>query len=180
MLAGRFDVALCRAEGLGQPFPAELTRRLVRYEPLGLLMLNENPLAAMPQVPCDKLRGVEVDASVGNEEAPEWVDLAVQLVEAFGGRPSPSHPHVVGAKETARHLKSHGLPDPHDERWSCRAGAVVRPLVDPVPLYPWAMVNRTTQHTARWRRYGRSLENSATRKSGSNLHRMLGCQTLTR
>ena len=26
------------------------------------------------------------------------------------------------------------------------AGAVVRPLVDPVPLYPWAMVHRRDLH----------------------------------
>jgi DNA-binding transcriptional LysR family regulator len=142
LLAGRLDVAFGRTEGLGRPFPPELTRRLVRYEPLALLILDDDPLAARPDVPCDRLRGVEIDASAGNEDAPEWVDLAVGLLEAFGGRPSAPHPHVVGTNETARHLRSHGLPILTMSECPPVPGAVVRPLVEPVPCYVWAMVHR--------------------------------------
>ena len=90
-----------------------------------------------------RLRGMEIDASTGNEDAPEWVDLAVALLEAFGGRPSAPHPHVVGTDETARHLRSHGLPILTMSECPAVPGAVVRPLVEPVPCYPWAMVHRT-------------------------------------
>jgi Bacterial regulatory helix-turn-helix protein, lysR family len=39
LLAGRLDVAFGRSEGLGRPFPAgQLARRLVRLEPLALLL----------------------------------------------------------------------------------------------------------------------------------------------
>lgn len=142
LLAGRLDVAFGRTEGLGRPFPAELKRRLVRYEPLALLIPDGHPLAILPEVPCDRLRGVEVDASAGNEDAPEWVDLAVSLLEAFGGRPSAPHPHVIGTSETARHLQSHGLPVLTMSERPAVPGAVIRPLVEPVPRYPWSMVHR--------------------------------------
>jgi DNA-binding transcriptional LysR family regulator len=142
LLAGRLDVAFGRTEGLGLSFPAELTRRLVRYEPLALLIPAGHPLAALVDVPLERLRGVEIDASAGNEDAPEWVDLAVSLLEAFGARPSAPHPHVIGTSETARHLQSHGLPILTMSECPVVPGAVIRPLVKPVPAYPWAIVHR--------------------------------------
>lgn len=142
LLAGRIHVAFGRTEGLGPSFPAELTRRLVRYEPLALLIPADHPLAARVEVPLERLSGMEIDASVGNEDAPEWVDLAVSLLEAFGARPSAPHPHVIGTSETARHLQSHGLPILTMSECPPVPGAVIRPLVEPVPVYPWAMVYR--------------------------------------
>ena len=147
LLAGRLEVAFGRTEGLGLPFPSELTRRLVRYEPLGLLVLADDPLAALDQVPLARLRGMAIDASSGNEDAPEWVDLGSSLLEAFGARPSAPHPHVIGTGETARHLRSHGLPILTMSECPAVPGAVVRPLVEPVPVYPWAIVHRAdTRH----------------------------------
>ena len=142
LLAGRLDVAFGRTEGIGRPFPAEFTRRPVRYEPLALLILAGHPLASLGRVPLERLRGMEIDASSGNEDAPEWVDLAVNLLQAFGARPSAPHPHVVGTGETARHLRSHGLPILTMSECPDVPGAVIRPLVEPVPLYPWALVHR--------------------------------------
>lgn len=140
--AGRIEVAFGRTEGLPRPIPTELTRRLVRYEPLALLLPTAHPLAALEEVPCGRLRGVEVDASSGNEDAVEWVDLAGRLLEEFGGRPSPPHAHVVGPNETARHLQALGLPILTMSECPPVAGGLIRPLVDPVPMYPWAMVHR--------------------------------------
>ena len=142
LLAGQLDVAFGRTEGLGMSFPSVLTRRLVRYEPLALLIAVDHPLASLDEVPLERLHGMELDASSGNEDAPEWVDLATSLLEAFGARPSAPHPHVVGTNETARHLRSHGLPILTMSERPPVPGAVVRPLVEPVPLYPWAIVHR--------------------------------------
>lgn len=142
LLAGRIDVAFGRTEGLGRALPAELTRHLVGYEPLALLLPAGDPLAALAAVPLERLRGMEIDASVGNEGAPEWVDLGISLLEAFGARASAPHPHVVGTSETARHLESHGLPILTMSERPPVPGAVLRPLVDPVPVYPWAIVTR--------------------------------------
>ena len=142
MLAGRLDVAFGRAAGLPRPFPTELVKRLVRYEPIGVLVMEDDPLAGLDAVPMARLRGTELDASNGNEDAPEWVDLALALLEQHGARPSPPHPHVIGPGATARHLQQHGLPILTMTECLPIAGAVVRPLVEPVPLYPWAMVHR--------------------------------------
>jgi hypothetical protein len=142
LLAGRLDVAFGRTEGLGRPFPTELTRRLIRYEPLALLLPDAHPLAELAEVPLEALRGMEIDVSAGNDDAPEWVDLGMSLVGTFGARPSPPHAHVIGTNETARHLQSHGLPILTMIDRPAVEGAVIRPLVEPVPLYPWAMAHR--------------------------------------
>jgi DNA-binding transcriptional LysR family regulator len=142
LLAGRLDVAFGRTDGLGRPFPAELTRRLIRYEPLALLIPEGHPLAGLTEVPCGRLHGLDVDASAGNDVAPEWVDLAIALLDAFGGRPSSPHLHVIGTNETARHLRSQGIPILTMSECPAVPGGVIRPLVEPVPVYPWAMVHR--------------------------------------
>ncbi len=143
LLAGRLDVAFGRSEGLGQAFPArQFVRRPIRLEPMALLLPEEHPLATLDAVPLAALRRTQVDASVGNEHAPEWVDLGVQLLAAFGAEPSPPHLHAVGLEETVEHLRSHGRPILTLVERPIAPGVVVRPLTEPVPLYPWTMVYR--------------------------------------
>ena len=141
LLAGRLDVAFGRSEGLGQPFPTQLARRLIRLEPLALLLPVEHPLADLDTIPLAALAGTQVDTSAGNEQAPEWVDLGARLLAAFAAEPSPPHPHADGLEETVRHLRTEGRPILTLSERSLASGVVVRPLTDPVPLYPWAMVH---------------------------------------
>jgi DNA-binding transcriptional LysR family regulator len=141
LLAGRLDVAFGRSEGLGRPLPDLLTRRPIRLEPLALLLPDEHPLAALDAVPMEALRGTRVDASVGNEHAPEWVDLGTRLLAAFGAEPSPAHLHAEGLEETVRHLRAEGLPILTLLERPLAPGVLVRPLAEPVPLYPWTMVH---------------------------------------
>jgi DNA-binding transcriptional LysR family regulator len=142
LLAGRIDVAFGRSEGLGQPFPTtQLVRRLVRLEPLALLLPVEHPLAVLDTIPLAALAGTQVDTSAGNEQAPEWVDLGARLLAAFGAEASPPHPHAAGLEETVRHLRAEGLPILTLAERSLAPGVVVRPLTDPVPLYPWTMAH---------------------------------------
>jgi DNA-binding transcriptional LysR family regulator len=142
LLAGRLDVAFGRSEGLGRPFPTgQLVRRLIRLEPLALLLPSEHPLAALDGVPMRALRGTRVDASVGNEQAPEWVDLGMRLLAAFGAEASPAHLHAEGLEETVRHLHAEGLPILTLLERPLAPGVVVRPLTEPVALYPWTMVH---------------------------------------
>jgi DNA-binding transcriptional LysR family regulator len=150
LLAGRLDVAFGRSEGLGQPLPTtRLVRRLVRWEPLALLLPAEHPLAALDAVPMAALAGTRIDTSAGNEEAPEWADLGARLAAAFGAEPSPPHAHAAGLEETVRHLRAEGLPILTLSERSLAPGVVVRPLTDPVPLYPWTMVHhRELRHPA--------------------------------
>jgi len=143
LLAGRLDVAFGRSEGLGRRFPTQqLARRLVRLEPLALLLPEEHPLAGLGAVPLAALRGTQVDVSAGNEHAPEWVDLGVRLLAAFGAEPSPPHLHAAGLEETVQHLRDHGRPILTLVERSLGPGVAVRPLTEPVALYPWTMVYR--------------------------------------
>ena len=147
LLTGRLDVAFGRSQGLGQRFPSQLTRRLVRLEPLALLLPQEHPFASMDAVPLAAVAGTQIDVSAGNEHAPEWVDLGVQLLAAFGAQPSPVHLHAEGLEETVRHLHAEGLPILTLLERPLAPGVVVRPLTDPVPLYPWTMVfHRELRH----------------------------------
>jgi len=141
--AGQLDVAFGRTDGLGRAFPAAaFARTLVRLEPLALLLAEDHPLAGLDAVPMAALRGTQVDISAGNDRAPEWVDLGARLLAAFGVEPSPPHAHADGLDETLWHLRSHGRPILTLVERPVVAGIVVRPLVDPVPVYPWSMVHR--------------------------------------
>ena len=143
LLAGRLDVAFGRSEGLGRPFPTQqLARRLVRLEPLALLLPEEHPLAGLEAVPLAALHGTQVDVSAGNEHAPEWVDLGVRLLAALGAEPSPPHLHAAGLEETVQHLRDHGRPILTLVERSLAPGVAVRPLTEPVALYQWTMVYR--------------------------------------
>src|SRR5262249_27848046 len=52
------------------------------------------------------------------------------------------HLHAVGLEETVEHLRSHGRPILTLAERPIAPSVVVRPLAEPVPLYPWTMVYR--------------------------------------
>ena len=122
--------------------------RLVRLEPIGLLVPADHPLADRGQIPVAAITGLTIDTSAGNVAAPEWVELATQLVEEHGGIPSPPHhpgmAAVAGAgpEETAHHLRTTGWPILTMLDRPPLPGAVVLPFTDPVPVYPWMIVHR--------------------------------------
>lgn len=149
LLAHRLDVAFGRSTGSwGQPSRAT--------SPDGWCVSSRSPSccpkithwASEPTVPLAAIAGLTIDTSAGNPEAPEWVELGEELVTAFGGTAAPEHHPgmaavaAAGPDSTGHHLRTTG--------WSILTkvdgpevtGAVVRPLVDPVPLCLWTMVNR--------------------------------------
>jgi DNA-binding transcriptional LysR family regulator len=144
LLAHRVDVAFGRT---GDLLPDDLTSRLVRLEPIGLLVPEEHPLADRGQIPVAAIAGLTIDTSAGNVAAPEWVELATQLVEEHGGIASPPHhpgmAAVAGAgpEETAHHLRATGWPILTMLDRPPLPGAVVLPFTDPVPVYPWMIVH---------------------------------------
>lgn len=148
LLAGRLDVCFGRVTGGELPVPADLVRRVVRYEPLALLLLDDHPLAGLAAVPLAALEGMTIDTSAGNPEAPEWVDLGARLLAEHGSTPAPEHHPgmaavaAAGAEETAHHLRSTGWPILTKVDVPAVPGAVLLPLVQPVPFYPWTMVHR--------------------------------------
>jgi DNA-binding transcriptional LysR family regulator len=148
LLADRVDVAFGRSTGGSEPFPRHLTRHLVRLEPLALLVPDDDPLAELSAIPLAAFAGLTVDTSAGNTAAPEWVEMGAELVAEFGGSTAPEHhPGMAavaasGPDETAHHVRATGWPILTKLEGPDSRGTVVRPLTDPVPLYPWTMVYR--------------------------------------
>jgi DNA-binding transcriptional LysR family regulator len=145
----RVDVAYGRVGTTLQPDAASLARRLVRWEPLGLMVPEDDETLAEPApLPLDAVAGRTIDTSAGNTAAPEWVELATQLVEQHGGIPSPPHHPgmaavaAAGPDDVVRHVRETGWPILVKLDEPRPAGAVVRPLADPVPVYPWWAVHR--------------------------------------
>jgi hypothetical protein len=152
LLAHRIDVAFGRSTGSGQPFPETLTRRLVRFEPLGLLLLDDHPLASQPSIPLAAIAGLTIDTSGGNDAAPEWVELGAELVAEHGGIVAPDHHPgmdsvaAAPAEEALNHMRTTGWPILTLLGTPAVPSAVVRRLVDPVPIYPWTVVHRHDLH----------------------------------
>lgn len=142
------DVAFGRSEGGSRPFEDRgLVRRLVRLEPLGLLVLDDHPLAHEVSIPSEKLAGTEIDISAGSEAVPEWIDLGERSLESIDARSSPPHEPAIGVEETARHLRSRGRPILAMTSSPPVDGAVLVPIREPVPLYPWAVMHhRDLEH----------------------------------
>jgi DNA-binding transcriptional LysR family regulator len=148
LLGQRIDVAFGRSSGRGPPAGGRLTRRLVRFEPLGLLLLDDHPLASRPSIPLRGIAGTVIDTSGGNTAAPEWVELGAELLAEHGATAAPDHhpgmDSVAAApiEETANHMRATGWPILTLIDGPAVPGTVIRGLVDPVPFYPWSMVHR--------------------------------------
>lgn len=150
LLAQQVDVVFGRVTGLRATLPGDLTRRPVRLEPLGLMVLDDDPLARHDTISMSALRGRTIDTSGGNPEAPEWVELGAELVGEHGGTVAPDHHPGMAAvaaappEETTHHLRATGWPVLTKTAAAPIPGTVVRPLTDPTPLYPWTMIHRAT------------------------------------
>lgn len=109
LLAGRTGVTFGR-----MPNPPEgLAQQPARFEPVSVLLPERHPLTELEEVPLESLRGTGPCARAGDHVTPGWEHAALQLLERSGIDPLAAHPHVPGA--------------------------VLRPIVDPIPLFPWAM-----------------------------------------
>lgn len=140
--AGRLDASFGRFAGLPAGLRAGLEQQAVRYEPMAVLLPEGHPLAELAAVPLDRLAGERVYAGAGNERTPEWTDLARRLFEGRGIEVAPPAPLAVGAEEFARVMAKYRNPVLAVVGFPGLPGAVLRPLVDPVPLSPVSLVWR--------------------------------------
>jgi len=147
LAAGEIDVAFGRVGGLGR-LPPGLEHRLIRLEPLGLLLPATHPLARGSTVALELIRGAELDAGVRNPKAPEWHDLATQFLAFTSARPTAPHVPAEGAEEQADHLVRQGLPILTGVDHVAVKGGVMRVLARPAALYPWSIAYRTDGHAA--------------------------------
>lgn len=138
---GLIAAALGRADWIGRPPTPWLERSLIRYEPLAVLLPKAHPLAHHEAISVATLRDQEIDVNLTNPDAPEWSDLARQFLELAGARATPPHLPAIGENQ-ADHLVRQGLPILTGLDHAEVPGGVVRPLVDPVPIYPWSLLWR--------------------------------------
>lgn len=148
MLSGRVDVAFGRPGSVRTDVKQTFSRRPVRLEPLGLLVPDDHPYASEPAIETAAIKGSTIDTSAGNVDAAEWVELATELVEHFGGTPSPDHHPgmsaiaAAAADDVARHVRETGWPLLTMLDLPVIPGTTVVPLVHPSPIYPWIMTHR--------------------------------------
>ncbi|MGW1544180.1 LysR family transcriptional regulator [Streptomyces sp. NPDC002309] len=142
LLAGRIDVSFGRFAGLDAVLRRQLEHRIVRYEPMAVVLPEDHRLASLPEVPLAALAGESVYAGAGNPRTPEWTDLARRLFEGRGIEPAPPLPMAVGDEEFQRVMARTRCPVLAVVDFPAMPGTVRRPLVDPVPLSPVSMVWR--------------------------------------
>ncbi|MFG3438099.1 LysR family transcriptional regulator [Nonomuraea sp. NPDC047897] len=134
MREGRLDVSFGRFAGLPADVRKGLAQVPVRLDPLAVLVPEDHPLAALEEVPLRALAGFPLDALTGNPATTEWTDLGERLAAEFELTLATPHAPPVGVHEMGLYLQRHREPVLATAKVGGIPGAVVRPLVDPVPL----------------------------------------------
>lgn len=142
VLAGRLDVSFGRIAGLPADVRAGLEHLPVRLERMTVLLPDDHPLAGRDRVPLDALRGETLYAGAGNPGTAEWTGLAERLFAGRGIAVAEPFPGIEGEEEFVRVIRKRGWAVLASEEFIEVPGMVLRPLVDPVPLSPVAMVWR--------------------------------------
>ncbi|GAA2744970.1 LysR family transcriptional regulator [Kitasatospora cinereorecta] len=142
LVAHRLDVSFGRFAGLPEPVRAQLAHRPVRLEQMAVVLPADHPLAPLAEVPLAALRGHPVDVCIGNPATTEWADLGRRLLHDHGLAAAEPYLPAIGLGEFARYVARHGNPVLTTTGGPEIAGAVTRPLVDPVPLALVGLVHR--------------------------------------
>ncbi|WP_329172688.1 LysR family transcriptional regulator [Streptomyces sp. NBC_01477] len=141
LVQGRTDLAFGRVNGLDGPLPKALQHRLVRLEPMGVVLPADHGLAGRDAVRMAELADHPLLLHIA-EEAADWQDWNEQVVAEFG-------------LEVGYRMRGHGRSAANAAVAAYRApslgpllapaadGVVVRPVVDPVPVYPFSAVWRS-------------------------------------
>lgn len=140
--AGELDVAIGRVDWVAQARTPDLERRLVRWEPLAVMLPLGHPLAPLDAVPVGRLSGLAIDVNPAHADATEWIDLGSQFLALSGALPTPPHIPAVGLDDQAHHLIREGVPILTGTDHVDVPGGVIRPIVEPVPIYPWSIAWR--------------------------------------
>lgn len=136
------DIAVGRIDWVGQSKADDLDRRLIRFEPLAVLLPADHPLGSLEAVPVARLEGLEIDVNPGRPDAVDWIDFARQFLDLARATPTPPHVSAVGLDNQSHHLVRQGLPILTAIDHIAVPGGVIRPVVAPVPIFPWSIVWR--------------------------------------
>jgi DNA-binding transcriptional LysR family regulator len=147
LMAGDLDVVIGRIDWLTAPRRPWVASELVRLEPLAVLLPATHPLAEHAAVPVRSLSGLEIDGLPAHPNAPEWSDLVAQFFALAGAHSTPPHMPAIGLEDQGYHLVRQGVPILASIDHVDVPGGVLRPLVDPVPLYAWSLAWRRDAET---------------------------------
>jgi DNA-binding transcriptional LysR family regulator len=143
LAAHRLDVTFGRWHGVIGQVPNGLRHELVRYERIAVLVPERHRLAEWAEIPMSALREADACWHCGDHASGEWEHAMLQLFADSDMQPTPPRPNVRGVDELAYHLQQWDSPVLTISSQPDVPGAVIRPLVEPVAVYPWSMIWRT-------------------------------------
>ncbi|MFG1708037.1 LysR family transcriptional regulator [Nonomuraea sp. M3C6] len=134
---GRLDIAI----GHASQAPAEVSSKLIRLDPLGVLVPDDHRLAALDDVPVAAL--ADEPLLLGEEaQTPELNRFVIALCRAAGFAPTIYEGTVESSRAAAdlvlQHRCVHWVPSSF--RTSNRPGTTWRPLTEPATHYPWSLL----------------------------------------
>ena len=178
--AGEIDVALGRADWLGRSGKDWPVRDVVRWEPLAVLLPATHELAAYEAIPVASLAGREIDTNPRSPDAPEWADLAGQVLALAGAYATPPHRAAVGAANQADHLVRQGLPILTGIDHADVPGGVIRRSSTPCRTTPGRSCGDAGSTAPRSARSGGRPGSWRWRRDGSRGRRAGGCRSRRR
>lgn len=162
MLAdGRLDVGFGRASLA----PSQVASRLVRLDPVGVILPEQHPLARQDQVPLRELADQAL-LLPHRERAPEFNEFVVELCRSAGFTPMLYHGSVCSMRAAAEvAVPGRCMPVVPASCAVMVPGTVWRPLVQPAVRYPLSLL---------WRSGDRSGPVGAVTSTARSLARDLG------
>jgi DNA-binding transcriptional LysR family regulator len=140
---GRVDFAFGWTDGLEHPLAPGIHHQLVRWEPVGVVVPADHPLASLEQVATCDLAGYPLIMHTA-EEAVDWQSWVEAAVDAFGLHIGwRLHGHGRGAANAA--VLTLEAPAFAPVEAPVPPGVVYRPLVDPIPVCPIEVVWRSRE-----------------------------------
>ena len=140
---GRLDVGVGRAAHA----PPQVASLLFRHDPLGVLLPDAHPLAALAAVPVAALASQPL-LLAEDATAPELNQLTAETCRAAGFTPAP-YGGTVESIRAAAGLVAAGrcLYCVPSSSTAALPGTTWRPLTDPATAYPWSLLWRATDHS---------------------------------
>lgn len=134
---GRLDIAI----GHASEAPAEVTVKLIRLDPLGVLVPDDHRFVEFDGVPVAAL--ADEPLLLGEEsQTPELNLIVLALCRSAGFTPALYEGTVESSRAAADLVLQHRCVHcvPSSFRSSNRPGTIWRPLMDPVTHYPWSLL----------------------------------------
>lgn len=141
LLRGRLDAVL----GLATNCPPEVPTELIHTEPILVAMAASHPLAQLEAVPVAQLAEAEL-LLPSDSAAIEWVEHVYSFCTGAGVTPRRWPGATHGSTAAADVLRDIGCITP-TVAWADPPDDIVfRPLVDPTPMLPWALMLSPIHH----------------------------------